>query len=83
MVEKSLSITIDNIPFSVVPFTTVAAAVALHGSGGTRRSVKGHRRTALCGMGVCHECRVTIDGRPHGVGCQTLCRDGMSIHTAQ
>lgn len=35
--------------------------------------------TPLCGMGVCQQCRVTIDGQPHQVACQTLCRDGMEI----
>jgi succinate dehydrogenase/fumarate reductase-like Fe-S protein len=33
-----------------------------------------------CGMGVCGECRVTIDGRPHRLGCQVICAPGMEIH---
>ena len=35
--------------------------------------------TPLCGMGVCMQCRVTIDGRPHQLACQTLCRPGMEV----
>jgi succinate dehydrogenase/fumarate reductase-like Fe-S protein len=31
-------------------------------------------------MGVCHECRVMIDGQ-RVLACQTLCRDGMRIDT--
>jgi succinate dehydrogenase/fumarate reductase-like Fe-S protein len=34
-------------------------------------------------MGVCQECRVTIDGRAHVLACQTLCRAGMCIEAAQ
>lgn len=74
---------IDGQPLAVPAFTTVAAALAISGVGGTRRSVTGEPRVALCGMGVCQECRVTVDGRAHVLGCQTLCRDGLSIETAR
>jgi predicted molibdopterin-dependent oxidoreductase YjgC len=62
---------------------TVAAALAISGASakGTRTSVGGGPRAALCGMGVCQECRVTIDGRAHTLACQTLCRDGQIIQT--
>ena len=41
-----------------------------------RRSVTGQPRGPLCGMGICMECCVTINGRPHCRSCQTLCRKG-------
>jgi D-hydroxyproline dehydrogenase subunit gamma len=69
---------IDGERVSVPEFTTIAAALALKPA---RRSVSGEPRTAFCGMGVCHECRVTVDGRAHVLGCQTLCRDGAIIET--
>lgn len=81
MAERLLSITIDGTPCQVVTFTTVAAAVALHGGHVNRRSVGGQPRAALCGMGICQECRLTVDGLPHVLGCQTLCRDGMRVET--
>ncbi|MES2161778.1 MAG: 2Fe-2S iron-sulfur cluster-binding protein [Pseudomonadota bacterium] len=62
---------------------SVAAAIAMAGSAVTRRSVRGAARAPLCGMGVCQECRVTIDGRMHLLSCQTLCADGMSITTGE
>ncbi|AQH01222.1 ferredoxin [Burkholderia sp. KK1] len=74
-------VTIDGEALAVPAFTTVAAAVAMRGIGATRRSVTGEPRAALCGMGVCHECRVSVDGRAHVLGCQTVCRDGLSIET--
>ncbi|WP_223436326.1 MULTISPECIES: 2Fe-2S iron-sulfur cluster-binding protein [unclassified Pseudomonas] len=60
--------------------TTVAAALALAGDGCSRTSVSGQRRAPLCGMGICQECRVTIDGRRR-LACQTLCHDGMQVRT--
>lgn len=71
---------LDGRPLRVVAGTTVAAALALGGDGTTRTSVSGQRRAPLCGMGVCHECRVTIDGQRR-LACQTLCRDGMQVET--
>lgn len=56
-------------------------------SGTTVAGVMGSRRsdrtppTPLCGMGICFQCRVTIDGTPHRLACQTLCRDGMEVRT--
>lgn len=60
--------------------TSVAAALALGGDGCNRTSVTGQRRAPVCGMGICQECRVTIDGRRR-LACQTLCRDGMQVET--
>lgn len=57
---------------------TVAAAVAIAGVA-TRRSVGGEPRGPLCGMGICFECRVTIDGRAHERSCQIAARDGMEV----
>jgi aerobic-type carbon monoxide dehydrogenase small subunit (CoxS/CutS family) len=51
------------------------------GLGLTRQSVSGQPRSALCGMGVCHECRVWVDGR-RVLACQTPCTDGMRVETA-
>ena len=60
--------------------STVAAAVMTRTSA-FRKSVTGESRGPLCGMGICFECRVTIDGEPHQRSCQILCRDGMEITT--
>jgi len=75
------TLTINARLVSVAPGVTVAAAIAIAGSGVTRRSVGGELRAPLCGMGVCQECRVTINGRMHQLACQTLCRDGMQVVT--
>jgi len=59
--------------------TTVAAALVIAGVAEFRCSVNGETRGPVCGMGICFECRVTIDGRPHERSCQTVCREGMEI----
>ncbi|MFV3306506.1 2Fe-2S iron-sulfur cluster-binding protein [Pseudomonas sp. NY15181] len=71
---------LDGRPLRVAAGTTVAAALAQGGDGTTRTSVSGQRRAPLCGMGVCQECRVSIDGQRR-LACQTLCRDGMQVET--
>ncbi len=79
---REVFVVIDGAPLAVQPETTVAAAIVMHyGVRGTRKSVRGRPRAALCGMGVCQECRVTIDERAHALACQTMCRDGMTVRT--
>ncbi len=73
-------LTLDGRALHVAAGTSVAAALALGGDGSSRTSVSGQRRAPLCGMGVCQECRVTIDGQRR-LACQTLCRDGMHVET--
>ena len=34
-----------------------------------------------CGMGVCYECLVNVDGVPNIRACQTFIKDGMVINT--
>lgn len=60
---------------------TVAAALLDAGIWAFRRSVRGEPRGPLCGMGVCHECRVTIDGSPHRRACMEPVRAGMEVVT--
>ena len=60
---------------------TVAAALNIAGTATLRRSRTGQPRGALCGMGICHECRAEIDGILHQRTCQVPCVDGMRIIT--
>jgi D-hydroxyproline dehydrogenase subunit gamma len=80
--NASVRVTVDGHVLEIPTGSTVAAALAAHaGIAGTRTSTSGMPRTMLCGMGVCQECRVTIDGFAHALACQTLCRDGQTIET--
>ena len=71
-------ITVDGAPLEAESGMSVAAALMNSGIP-IRVSVTGEPRSAVCGMGICQECRVTIDGRAHQRSCLTAVRDGMVI----
>jgi D-hydroxyproline dehydrogenase subunit gamma len=79
---SELNIVIDDQRMRVAAGTTVAAALFNLGVTAFRRSVSGEPRSPVCGMGVCFECRVTIDNRPHQRACLIAVTDGMHIRTA-
>jgi sarcosine oxidase subunit alpha len=74
-----MKVTVNGRPVDVPEGSMLSAAVAI--AGGYRRSVTGEARGALCGMGICFECRVTVDGRAHVRSCQVPCRAGMEVRT--
>lgn len=61
--------------------SSVATAVFESDAQSFRQSVSGEPRFPLCGMGICFECRVTINGAEHQRSCQILAEDGMKIET--
>ncbi|MBX9400461.1 (2Fe-2S)-binding protein [Lysobacter sp. BMK333-48F3] len=73
-----LRLWINEVAVEVPAGANVAAAVARAGAH-FRRSCGGQPRAPLCGMGVCFECRVEIDGVAHRRACLTLARDGMRV----
>ena len=77
----TLEIMVNGKRVAVVCGANVAAAVAIAQETCFRRSVSGEPRGPLCGMGVCLECRVTIDGVAHCRSCQIECRQGMQVTT--
>jgi sarcosine oxidase subunit alpha len=77
---QSLVVNVNGVSVTVALGTTVAAAILIAGVP-TRRSVKGEPRGPLCGMGICFECRATIDGIQHQRSCQILCAPGMEVRT--
>jgi hypothetical protein len=76
----SITVRVDGEALRVAPGTLVAAALEIaRPSIGARVAPGGQRRQAFCGMGICGECRVTVDGRAHRLGCQLICTPGMEI----
>jgi sarcosine oxidase subunit alpha len=81
MLERpELTIDVDGTPLRVQAEQTVAAALLDHGAG-FRTSVLGQPRGPVCGIGVCFECRVTIDDQPHQRACMRVVCDGMRVRT--
>lgn len=78
-----LALHIDGWPVSVPAGSSVASALRIadaSGLGTARRSVRREPRAPFCGMGICQECRVDIDGRRR-LACQTVCAAGMRVDT--
>jgi sarcosine oxidase subunit alpha len=76
----SVTIRVNGLPLQMEAGSIVSAAFLKAGVP-CRTSVTGEPRTALCGMGICFECRATVDGTPHCRTCQLLCRDGMVVES--
>jgi sarcosine oxidase subunit alpha len=77
----TLHFTVNGRPLTAAPGTSLAAAMLNAGISTFRRSTTGEARAPLCGMGVCFECRVTIDGHPHQKSCQIVVQPGMEVRT--
>lgn len=78
---EPVTISVNGSELRVPPGTTVAAVLLAGGHTRFRRSVGAEPRGPLCGMGICMECRVTINGRPHCRSCVVLCESGMEVRT--
>lgn len=77
---KAISLSVNGAFLSVAVGTSVAAAILIADTH-TRTSVSGEPRAPLCGMGICFECRATINGIAHRRSCQILCEQGMEVRT--
>lgn len=61
---------------------SVAAALLAAGKHALRRTARfGEPRGLYCAIGVCFDCRMTIDGRPNVRACQTPVRAGMRVES--
>jgi sarcosine oxidase subunit alpha len=79
--RERVTLSVNGKPVSVPPGTLVAAAVAQAGVSSFHTSVQHEPRGPLCGMGVCFECSVTINGQAYCRSCLTLCEEGMEVRT--
>jgi sarcosine oxidase subunit alpha len=78
---ETLTLVVNGVSVEMPAGSMVSAAIMKTGVYAFRSSVTGEPRGPLCGMGICFECRVTIDGEPHCRSCQTVCRNGMDVRT--
>ena len=78
----TVEILVDGRPVPALAGQSVAGA--LHRAGIRtlgRNPVTGEPRGAFCGMGVCFECELTIDGEPGCRACLTHVRAGLRVET--
>jgi sarcosine oxidase subunit alpha len=79
--SETVNLTVNGVVVTAPAGAMVSTAVALAGVSAFRTSVSGAPRAPLCGMGICFECRVTINGREHCRSCQVTCEPGMEVRT--
>ena len=81
--SEQIELVVDGERLVVSQGITVAAALLNAGMTSLRLSVLGEPRGPVCGMGICYECRVTIDDVSHQRACMRVVAPGMRVHTAQ
>ncbi len=78
---ETVTLVVNGVSVEIPAGSMVSAAILKSGISAFRRSASGEPRGPLCGMGICFECRVVIDGELHCRSCQTVCKDGMDVRT--
>lgn len=78
---RMITISVNGEKVTVEEGVSVAAALINAGVWHFRTAVGGEPRAPICAMGICFECRVTLDGQPHRRACMEGCRDGLEVTT--
>jgi D-hydroxyproline dehydrogenase subunit alpha len=78
---EAVQFTFDGKAISALPGETVAAALAAADIVAVRQTRSGAPRGPFCGMGVCFDCLVTVDGRPSQRACLTKVAAGMDVRS--
>jgi aerobic-type carbon monoxide dehydrogenase small subunit (CoxS/CutS family) len=77
---EPFTFTLDSQPIEAFPGETIAAALLAAGIRTLRRTANaGAPRGIFCGMGICFDCLVVVDGRPHLRACLIEAKPGMQV----
>jgi aerobic-type carbon monoxide dehydrogenase small subunit (CoxS/CutS family) len=75
--EQPFQIEVDGKPVIAYPGETLATVLLAAGWRAFRHTLlSGEARSLFCGMGVCFDCLVTLNGRQNVRACSTLARPG-------
>lgn len=81
---KPITISVDGKPIEAYQGETVAAAMLAAGIRTFHKSLKHQQpRSLYCGMGICYDCLVTINGVHAQRACITPVEEGMQIETCK
>ncbi len=79
---RQFKIEVDGEPVAAFEGETVASALLASGRSTLRlTNRRGEPRGIFCGMGVCFDCVMTIDGIPNVRTCVTQAEPGMKVQT--
>lgn len=80
---RPLTVLVNGEPTTAFDGETISTVLLVEGRLGFRRTAQtGEYRGLFCGMGICYDCVVTVDGVHNVRACVTPVRDGMSIQVA-
>ncbi|MBP6683840.1 MAG: (2Fe-2S)-binding protein [Leucobacter sp.] len=74
--------TFEGEPLTCAPGASVAAALIATGKNAWRETRSGASRGLFCGIGVCFDCLVEIDGESGQRACMIPLADGMDVRSA-
>ena len=79
---RSLDMVVDGRSVVAYEGESIAAALFAAGVRITRWTARASEpRGYFCGMGVCQDCLVTVDGSPNVRACMTTVREGLRVET--
>lgn len=81
MSDQPAGFTFDGRPVALRTGQSVAAALTESGQRPFRITAKAEKRGMFCGMGVCQDCLVTVNGVANQRACMTPAQDGMQVAT--
>ena len=82
-IERGGAVTIDlnGKPVTAYLGESVATVLLSEEVFAMRTTTIGEPRGVFCGMGVCFDCLVVVDGKPNTRACMTWVKAGMNIRT--
>ena len=75
----AVSLTLDGRPVTAYEGESIATLLLAEGHLTTRWTRNGEPRGVFCGMGVCFDCLVIVDGIPNTRACVTWVCEGMEV----
>jgi predicted molibdopterin-dependent oxidoreductase YjgC len=78
---SSLRITVDGAALTGVTGQTIAGVMLAAGRRSWRRTASGAPRGVFCGIGVCFDCLVTVNGVPDVRACRRRAQNGDVVTT--
>jgi predicted molibdopterin-dependent oxidoreductase YjgC len=78
---QSVTIMVDGVPLQAYLGETIAGVLLANGRRAWRHTEGGEPRGLFCGMGICFDCLVTVDGVPNVRACITPVVAGMAVET--
>jgi predicted molibdopterin-dependent oxidoreductase YjgC len=84
-IERGESVIIDlnGKPITAHIGESVATVLLSENIFAMRTTTLGEPRGVFCGMGVCFDCLVVVDGKPNTRACMTWVKAGMNIRTQE